>query len=237
MSGKVLWHFSMSLDGFVDGREPGLAWLSGVTGKPGVVDEYSAELGAVLGGRHGHDAYPDALPYGDWQGPVFILTHHPRESIEFANGTSFHFVDATPGEALRLAQEAAGGLDVRIGGGPSVVRDFLQARLDSLLAQGVAPERITLDPGYGFAKTVEQNIALQQRQWELLAMGRPLLVGWSRKSTLGALTGRAVDERLSASVAAALATVAQGARVVRVHDVAATVDALKVWQAFVRPTA
>ncbi len=117
------------------------------------------------------------------------------------------------------------------------VRDFLQQRLDSLAAHGVALDRITLDPGYGFAKTVDQNIALQQRQAELLSLGRPLLVGWSRKSTLGALTGRAVDERLSASVAAALATVAQGARVVRVHDVAATVDALKVWQAFVRPTA
>ena len=63
-------------------------------------------------------------------------------------------------------------------------------------------------------------------------MGRPLLIGWSRKSTLGAVTGKAVDERVAASVGAAVAAVSLGARVVRVHDVAATVDALKVWQAF-----
>jgi len=94
-----------------------------------------------------------------------------------------------------------------------------------------------LDPGYGFAKTVEQNLELQRRQRELLALGRPLLVGWSRKSTLGAVTGKAVDERMSASVGAALASVALGARVVRVHDVGATVDALKVWQAFGAPQA
>ncbi|SEL90194.1 dihydropteroate synthase [Roseateles sp. YR242] len=115
------------------------------------------------------------------------------------------------------------------------VRDFLQARLDHLVSVGIALERIMLDPGYGFAKTVEQNTELQRRQAELLALGRPLLVGWSRKSTLGALTGRAVDERLPASVAAALAAVAHGARVVRVHDVAATVDALQVWRAFGGP--
>ncbi|UXH76443.1 dihydropteroate synthase [Roseateles amylovorans] len=115
------------------------------------------------------------------------------------------------------------------------VRDFLQARLNRMLSLGVARQRITLDPGYGFAKTVEQNTELQRRQHELLALGCPLLVGWSRKSTLGALTGRAVDERLPASLSAALASVARGARVVRVHDVAATVDALKVWQAFGGP--
>jgi dihydropteroate synthase len=128
-------------------------------------------------------------------------------------------------------QQQTGYIDV-----VAEVRDFLQVRLDRLIALGVAPDRITLDPGYGFAKTVEQNIELQRRQRELLDMGRPLLVGWSRKSTLGALTGRAVDERQSASVGAALATVALGARVVRVHDVAATVDALKVWEAFTRST-
>ncbi len=115
------------------------------------------------------------------------------------------------------------------------VRDFLRARLDRMRELGVAASRITLDPGYGFAKTVEQNAELQHRQHELQALGCPLLVGWSRKSTLGALTGRPVDERLPASLAAALAAVATGARVVRVHDVAPTVDALKVWQAFMAP--
>ncbi len=111
------------------------------------------------------------------------------------------------------------------------VRDFLQARLARMRALGVAVQRITLDPGIGFGKTPAQNLALLQRQAELLPMGQPLLVGWSRKSTLGAVTGRAVGERLPASLAAALASVAQGARVVRVHDVAPMVDALAVWRA------
>lgn len=109
------------------------------------------------------------------------------------------------------------------------VNDFLRERLAALGARGVAAERIVLDPGIGFGKSVEHNLTLLRRQRELLALGRPLLVGWSRKSTLGAITGRAVDERLPASVAAALAAVQLGARIVRVHDVAATVDALKVW--------
>lgn len=111
------------------------------------------------------------------------------------------------------------------------VRDFLRARWQALAAAGVADERIVLDPGIGFGKTAAHNLELMRRQVELLALGRPLLLGWSRKSTLGQLTGRPVGERLAASVAAALMAVERGARVVRVHDVAATVDALKVWQA------
>lgn len=111
------------------------------------------------------------------------------------------------------------------------VSAFLRLRDEALRAQGVAPERITLDPGVGFGKTPEQNLALLARQREFLALGRPLLVGWSRKSTLGVVTGQPVEARMPASVAAALAGVLHGARVVRVHDVAATVDALKVWRA------
>jgi dihydropteroate synthase len=111
------------------------------------------------------------------------------------------------------------------------VRDFLQQRIHALLALGVASDRMVLDPGIGFAKSPEHNWAILQRQRELLGLGLPLLVGWSRKSSLGLLTGRPVDERLAASVAAALASVQLGARIVRVHDVAATVDALKVWSA------
>jgi dihydropteroate synthase len=111
------------------------------------------------------------------------------------------------------------------------VARFLEERAALLVAHGIARERVVLDPGIGFAKTVEHNLALLRRQPELLALGYPVLVGWSRKSTLGALTGRPVQERLPASVAAALAAVQRGARIVRVHDVAATVDALKVWEA------
>ncbi len=109
------------------------------------------------------------------------------------------------------------------------VSDFLHERAAALLQRGVRLERIVFDPGIGFGKSVAHNLELLRRQRELLALGRPLLLGWSRKSTLGTITGRPVGERLAASVAAALASVHLGARVVRVHDVAATVDALKVW--------
>jgi dihydropteroate synthase len=108
---------------------------------------------------------------------------------------------------------------------------FLRERAGHVISRGVAAERIVFDPGIGFGKSVEHNLELLRRQRELLALGRPLLVGWSRKSTLGAITGRDVAHRQAASVAAALAAVQSGARIVRVHDVAATVDALKVWQA------
>ena len=111
------------------------------------------------------------------------------------------------------------------------VAAFLRERMQALRSRGIDAERITLDPGIGFGKSVAHNTELLRRQRELLALGRPLLLGWSRKSTLGAITGRDADERLAASVAAALAAVLHGASVVRVHDVAATVDALKVWRA------
>ncbi len=111
------------------------------------------------------------------------------------------------------------------------VSDFLRERLEALQARGIAGERIVLDPGIGFGKSVAHNLELLRRQRELLALGRPLLLGWSRKSTLGAVTGKPVEQRLAASVAAALAAVQQGARIVRVHDVAATRDALEVWGA------
>ena len=111
------------------------------------------------------------------------------------------------------------------------VHDFLAGRLSDVSAAGVALDRIALDPGIGFAKSAEHNWQLLREQGRLLSLGRPLLVGWSRKSSLGRLTGRPVDQRVAASVAAALAAVQRGARIVRVHDVAETVDALKVWQA------
>lgn len=109
---------------------------------------------------------------------------------------------------------------------------FLAQRAQALRAAGVAAPRIVLDPGIGFGKTVEQNFALLARTPELLALGYPLLAGWSRKSSLGHVTGQGVArERVAASVAAAVLAVDRGARLVRVHDVRETVDALKVWQA------
>ncbi len=109
------------------------------------------------------------------------------------------------------------------------VGSFLRERCETLAARGVDLHRIACDPGIGFGKSPEHNIALLRRQRELLALGRPLLVGWSRKSTLGVITGREVSQRQAASVAAALAAVQHGASIVRVHDVAQTVDALKLW--------
>jgi len=111
------------------------------------------------------------------------------------------------------------------------VAAFLRGRLAAATGAGIAAERVLLDPGIGIAKTPAHNLELLRRQPELLALGRPLLLGWSRKSTLGSVTGRPVGDRLAASVAAALAAVLQGAAVVRVHDVQATVDALAVWRA------
>ncbi len=111
------------------------------------------------------------------------------------------------------------------------VAAWLRQRRDEVHAAGVAFDRIAVDPGIGFAKTPDDNWALLRRQAELLVLGAPLLLGWSRKGSLGQVTGRPVQERQVASVAAALACVQRGGHVVRVHDVAATVDALKVWRA------
>jgi dihydropteroate synthase len=111
------------------------------------------------------------------------------------------------------------------------VGNWLSARVAALEAAGVAANRIVADPGIGFGKTVEHNLALLATLGELAAAGWPVLAGVSRKSLLGALTGRPVHGRLAGSLAAALACVARGARIVRVHDVAETRDALRVWQA------
>ena len=114
------------------------------------------------------------------------------------------------------------------------VRDFLVARASACVVAGIARERIVLDPGFGFGKTLAHNLALLRALPALVATGYPVLAGLSRKSSLGTMTGRPVEERLAASLAAALAAVARGAAVLRVHDVRETVDALKVWLAIER---
>jgi dihydropteroate synthase len=111
------------------------------------------------------------------------------------------------------------------------VADFLRRASEALREMGVGASRIAWDPGIGFGKTVEQNFALLARQDELLAAGYPLVVGWSRKSSLGAVTGLPVNERLAPSVAAALLAVERGAHVVRVHDVKETLAVMKVHSA------
>ena len=111
------------------------------------------------------------------------------------------------------------------------VGEFLRQRAAAAMAAGIQRECIVLDPGFGFGKTAEHNMTLLQRFGDLAAMGFPLLAGLSRKAMLGAITGKPPGERQYASVAAALIAVQRGAAIVRVHDVAATRDALAVWMA------
>jgi dihydropteroate synthase len=151
-----------------------------------------------------------------WPGGVEAVAAHPSCGVCLMH---------MQGEPLSMQQRPIYG-DVL-----TEVARFLQERVAVLAQAGVQRERITLDPGIGFGKTVEHNLALLARQRELLSMGYPLLVGWSRKSSLGALTGRPVEQREAASIAAALAAAQRGAKILRVHDVAATVDALKVGEA------
>jgi dihydropteroate synthase len=110
------------------------------------------------------------------------------------------------------------------------VEEFLLQRARVCEAAGIARDRIWIDPGFGFGKTLQHNVALFQALPRLCGHGYPVLVGVSRKSMLGALTGKAVEDRLAASVTAAVLAARRGAAVVRVHDVAETVDALKVMQ-------
>jgi dihydropteroate synthase len=111
------------------------------------------------------------------------------------------------------------------------VRRFLEGRVAACVTAGIPRGRLIVDPGFGFGKTLDHNLALLARLGELRGIGLPILVGLSRKSMLGGITGRGVGERLSASLAAALVAVERGAQILRVHDVAPTVDVLKVIEA------
>ncbi|MGO8694807.1 MAG: dihydropteroate synthase [Rectinemataceae bacterium] len=114
---------------------------------------------------------------------------------------------------------------------PSEVRAFLLEAVSRARAAGIAGDKIILDPGIGFGKRLEDNLAILSRLDELVADGYPVLVGLSRKAFLGAVTGRKVEDRLSASLGAACAAFAKGARIFRVHDIAETVDALAAFAA------
>jgi dihydropteroate synthase len=118
--------------------------------------------------------------------------------------------------------------DIHYGDVLAEVRTMLGARLEACLAAGIAAERLCLDPGFGFGKLASHNLQLLRELNQLLALGRPLLVGLSRKSLLRELTGRGKEDRLAGSIALATAAVLNGAAIVRAHDVAATVDAVRV---------
>jgi len=111
------------------------------------------------------------------------------------------------------------------------IRAFLVERVEALQTAGVNTSRVVIDPGFGFGKTAAQNYALLRRIAELQFDNYPLVVALSRKSMIGHVTGREARDRLGGSVAGALAGIARGAKIVRVHDVALTLDAIKVWQA------
>ena len=111
------------------------------------------------------------------------------------------------------------------------VKAFLESRIKTCLDAGIARDRIVIDPGFGFGKTVEHNFRLLREMNALVALGYPLLAGFSRKASLGIITGRAADDRLAASIAVALLCAQNGATILRVHDVRETVDALKVLMA------
>ena len=111
------------------------------------------------------------------------------------------------------------------------VKAYLVDRMGAVLAHGIARERVILDPGFGFGKRLEHNLVLLRELEQITALGLPVLSGWSRKSSLGLITGKPANDRLAASLAAAILSVRHGANIVRVHDVAATRDALAVVQA------
>ncbi len=115
------------------------------------------------------------------------------------------------------------------------VSEFLMGRLRACAAAGIEERRLCLDPGFGFGKTTAHNLELLRRLQELAALGRPLCVGLSRKSLVAALTGRALPDRLAGSIALATAAVLRGARIIRAHDVAASVDAVRVANALRAP--
>jgi dihydropteroate synthase len=115
----------------------------------------------------------------------------------------------------------------------SEVKAFLEERMAYAVAHGIAEERIMLDPGIGFGKTVQHNLELLRRLDELVAIGRPVVIGTSRKTFLGRLTGRDVDQRVAATIATGVLAYLQGVRVFRVHDVAPMHDALTVTAATV----
>jgi len=111
------------------------------------------------------------------------------------------------------------------------VKQFLKERADLLIAQGVEPQRIAIDPGFGFGKSLEHNLTMLSQFQAFSSLGYPVLAGISRKSMLGKITGKDTQDRLAPSVAAAIMAADRGAMIVRVHDVPQTIDSLKLWEA------
>ncbi|MEW5864375.1 MAG: dihydropteroate synthase [Pseudomonadota bacterium] len=180
--------------------------------------------------------------------PLSVDTRRPRVMREaLAAGASMvNDVEAleAPGALAAVAASGCGVCLMHKKGDPATMQDnpiyadvvaevksYLAARIAAAEAAGIARERIVADPGFGFGKTAAHNLELLRRLAEFSELGVPIAVGLSRKSTLGAITGRPAGERLAASLAAALLAAQAGATIVRVHDVRETRDALAVWLA------
>jgi dihydrofolate reductase len=134
--GKVLWHFTMSLDGFVAGPGHEMDWMTGFTFRPGLAGEYVTTTGAVLGGRDGWDVVNGSRPYGgDWDGPIFVLTHHPEDATP-AHGVTF--LSCGPAEAVRIGLAAAGGKNLEVFS-PSIGRQLLELGLIDEIDLHIAP--------------------------------------------------------------------------------------------------
>jgi dihydropteroate synthase len=181
--------------------------------------------------------------------PLSIDTYKPevmREAL-IADADMINDINGfrAPGAIDAVRDSAAGLCIMHMQGEPQTMQQqpvyedvvdevaaFLQERVNALQAAGVERDRLCIDPGFGFGKSVEHNYALLRNTRRLIrTLGLPLLAGMSRKTMIGALTGKPLDRRLAGSLGAALAAAAQGAMIIRVHDVAETVDALDVWQA------
>ena len=183
-----------------------------------------------------------------WKVPVSIDTYHPqtmRRALDMGVDIVNDIWALRHTDALSVVAEYDCGICLmHMHGEPrtmqvrpmqgdvmSLVKEFFTEQFERTDVVGIDRQRIVIDPGIGFGKTVDQNFQLLARQNELQSLHSPLLVGWSRKSSLGAVTGLDVHDRLVPSITAAVLAVERGAAIVRVHDVAATVAALAVWSA------
>jgi len=181
--------------------------------------------------------------------PVSVDTRHPKvmRAALGAGASMVNDIEAlgTPGALDAVAASdcavclmhkkgdpATMQQDPRYGDVVAEVRAYLAGRVAACEAAGIVRDRIVIDPGFGFGKTLEHNLTLLKRLPELVALGLPVLAGWSRKSSLGRITGRDPGDRLAGSLAAALLALLGGARILRVHDVKETRDAVLVWEAW-----
>jgi dihydropteroate synthase len=190
---------------------------------------------------------PVVKELGDF--PVSVDTRHPHvmRAALAAGASMINDIEAltAPGALAAVAQSDCAVCVMHKKGSPATmqedpryadvvaeVRDYLAERIAACEAAGITRNRIVADPGFGFGKTIDHNLILLKHLPELASLGVPLLAGWSRKSSLGRITGRDTGERLAGSLAAALLALLGGARILRVHDVKETRDAVLVWEAW-----